>query len=172
MHNSILSGHLGRKKTKEKVLQRYYWYQVREDVNLWVSQCDVCEANKPPVFKPRAPLGSMPVGTPLDRLSTDLTGPFPRTPRGNRYILVVTDQFSKWVEIIAIPDQTAETTARTRLLQGLVHPFQSTVILAATMRAGYLGNYVTYSKSKRAELLLGILRETARQKDSTRPLFT
>ena len=29
MHNSLLSGHLGQKKTKEKLLQRYYWYQVR-----------------------------------------------------------------------------------------------------------------------------------------------
>ena len=38
MHNSILSAHLGRKKTKEKLLQRYYWYQAREDVNLCVSR--------------------------------------------------------------------------------------------------------------------------------------
>ena len=115
MHSGILSDHLGRKKTKERVLQRYYWFKVREDVKLWVLQCDNCGANKPPVFKPRAPLGSMPAGAPLDRLSTDLIGPFPRTPRGNRYILVVTDQFTKWVEVFAIPDQSAETTARTIL---------------------------------------------------------
>ena len=112
MHNSLLSGYLGQKKTKEKLLQRYYRYQVRENVNLWVSRCDICGADKPPVHKPRAPLGSMPVGAPLDRLSTDLLGPFPRTPRGYRYVLVVSDQFSKWVEIVAIPDQTADTTAR------------------------------------------------------------
>ena len=136
MHNSILSGHLGRKKTKEKVLQRYYWYQVREDVNLWVSQCDVCGANKPPVFKPRAPLGSMPVGAPLDRLSTDLIGPFPRTPRGNRYILVVTDQFSKWVEIIAIPDQTAETTART-ILNEVIARFGSPISIHSDLGSNY-----------------------------------
>ena len=49
MHNSLLSGHLGQKKTRERLLQRYYWYQAREDVNLWVSQCDICRANKPPV---------------------------------------------------------------------------------------------------------------------------
>ena len=29
MHNSLLSGHLGQKNTKEKLLQRYYWYQAK-----------------------------------------------------------------------------------------------------------------------------------------------
>lgn len=85
-HNSILSGPLGRKKTNEKVLQRYYWYQVRKDVDLWISQCDTCSTNKSPICKPRATLGSMPIGAPLDRLSTDLFEPFPRTARGNREI--------------------------------------------------------------------------------------
>ena len=36
--------------------------------------------------------------------------PFPITPRQNRYILVVTDHFTKWV-VFAVPDQTSETTA-------------------------------------------------------------
>ena len=39
MHDSILSGHLGRKKTTEKLLQRFYWFQVRDDVKVWVTQC-------------------------------------------------------------------------------------------------------------------------------------
>ena len=136
MHNSLLSGHLGQKKTKEKLLQRYYWYQAREDVNLWVSQCDICGANKPPVHKPRAPLGSMPVGAPLDRLSTDLLGPFPRTARGNRYVLVVTDQFTKWVEIVAIPDQSAETTARV-ILNEVIARFGSPISIHSDLGGNY-----------------------------------
>ena len=35
------------------------------------------------------------------------------TPRENQYILVVVDQFSKWVECYALSDQTAERVART-----------------------------------------------------------
>ncbi len=38
MHNSLLSGHLGQKKTKEKILQKYYWFKIREDINLWIAQ--------------------------------------------------------------------------------------------------------------------------------------
>ena len=62
--------------------------------------------------KPRAPLGNMTSGAPLDRLCIDVLGPFPLTPRKNRYILVITDSFSKWVEIHPIPDETASTCAR------------------------------------------------------------
>ena len=111
MHNTLISGHLGRKKTREKVLQHYYWFGVRDDVNNWVRNCDTCASVKSPTQKLKAPMGSMPVGAPLDRLETDLMGPLPLTPRGNRFILVVTDYFTKWVEIFAVPDQSAITCA-------------------------------------------------------------
>jgi hypothetical protein len=111
MHNCLLSGHLGRKKTQEKLLQRFYWFGVRSDVANWVRKCDACGAIKTPSQHPRAPMGSLAVGGTLDRLATDILGPLPETPRGNRYILVVTDHFTKWVEIFAVPDQTAITCA-------------------------------------------------------------
>ena len=111
MHNSLISGHLGRKKTLGKLLQRFFWFNVREDVHMWIVKYDICASIKPPVRKPRAPLGKMPVGAPLDRISTDFLGPLPLTPRGNRYILLATDHFTKWVEIMAVPDQTAATCA-------------------------------------------------------------
>ena len=47
----------------------------------------------------------------MDRLATDILGPLPTTPRGNRYVLVVTDYFTNWVEVMAVPDQTAATCA-------------------------------------------------------------
>jgi hypothetical protein len=53
----------------------------------------------------------MPVGGPLDRLSTDILGSLPETEKGNRYILVVNDHFTKWVEIFAVPYQSAVTCA-------------------------------------------------------------
>jgi transposase InsO family protein len=64
-----------------------------------------------PAENPKAPLGSISVGGPLDCVATDIVGPVPRTPRGNRYILTVTDSFTKWLDVYPIPDQTAETCA-------------------------------------------------------------
>ena len=40
MHDSLVSGHMGYKKTKEKTLQRFYWYALKEDVGLYVQRCD------------------------------------------------------------------------------------------------------------------------------------
>ena len=112
MHDAPLSGHLGIKKTREKILQRYYWFQLRDDIEGYVRKCDIFMSIKGPGQKPvKAPLGEMPTGAPLDRLSTDILGPLPETQRGNKFIMVVTDHFTRWVEIFALPDQTAEVCA-------------------------------------------------------------
>jgi hypothetical protein len=47
-HNSVLSGHLDKKKTKEKLSQRFFWFEMREDINIWIQQCEICCAIKPP----------------------------------------------------------------------------------------------------------------------------
>ena len=56
MHNSLLSGNLGKKKTTAKILQHFYWYEMREDISLWISKCETCAAINPPVKTLKAPL--------------------------------------------------------------------------------------------------------------------
>ena len=111
MHDSLLLGHLGCKKTKAKTLQRFYWYGLKDDIGLYIKKCDTCAADKKPTKIPRAPMGSLQVGAPGDCVSTDYLGPLPVTDRGNRYILLFTDHFSKNVEIIPVADMTAEVCA-------------------------------------------------------------
>ena len=77
------------------------------------------------IKKFRAPLGKYIAGAPMDRVATDITGPFPISERGYRYVLVVQDQFSKWVEAYPIKDQSAETVAHvlfTSFSQGWDYP--------------------------------------------------
>ena len=112
MHNSVLSGHLGCKKTKAKIIQRFYWYSLRDDIKLHIQKCDVCAADKKPTKVLKAPLGQFNAGAPGDCVATDYLGPLPVTGRGNRYILLLTDHFTKYVEIIPVPDMTAEICAQ------------------------------------------------------------
>ncbi|CAC5401720.1 unnamed protein product [Mytilus coruscus] len=60
---------------------------MKEDIQIWISQCDIRGANKPPQKLSRVPLGKVPVGGPLDRLATDLLGPLPLTPRNYRTLV-------------------------------------------------------------------------------------
>jgi transposase InsO family protein len=51
------------------------------------------------------------VGETLDRVVLDLLGPIPQTSSGNKYLLVVTDYFTRYAEAFAIPDIEAKTVA-------------------------------------------------------------
>ena len=42
----------------------------------------------------------------------NIVGPLPVTARNNQYILVMSDNFTKWVEAIPMPNQRADTVAR------------------------------------------------------------
>ena len=57
---------------------------------------------------------------PFERIAIDFAGPFPVTDDGNRYIMVVVDYFTKWVEAYTIPNQEVTTVAKQ-----LVHNFCS-----------------------------------------------
>lgn len=76
--------------------------------------------NKHPVRPHKAPLGDMRVGASLDKVATDVLRPLPRTTRENKYILAVTGYFTKWVEILAVPDQISITSAEKILNEFIV----------------------------------------------------
>ncbi len=77
-----------------RLQNRYYWYKMREDVSLWCSTCTSCAAKARPLKKPQAPMGTVRVGAPMERIAVDLMGPMNETERYNRYILVVQDYFT------------------------------------------------------------------------------
>ena len=49
LHNHVSGGgHLGISRTVAKVRQRYYWPQLRQDVNTWCIKCSACKARRGP----------------------------------------------------------------------------------------------------------------------------
>ena len=82
------------------------------DIKLYIRGCPVCCKNKPPSKVPRASLSDFRVGFPLDRLAMDVMGPLPVSKNNNKYILVIGDYFTRWMEAYPLPNQQAENVAR------------------------------------------------------------
>ena len=83
-----------------------------KDVTAWCRTCRDCQLRKHPQTAARAPLQYVPIPSePGQLVAMDFVGPLPETARGNKHMLVITDAFSKYAEVIPLPDQTAEGTA-------------------------------------------------------------
>ena len=112
-HDNNLSGHLGEKRTLQRLRENFFWPNMSVDVREWYRSCEICCTRKPKPTRPHHALQQNPVGEPLQRVALDIMGPLePPTPHGNRYILVIVDYLTKWAEAYAMPNQTSETVAK------------------------------------------------------------
>jgi hypothetical protein len=113
-HAGRFSGHGGEAKTLLRLQQSYFWPGMAGDVAEFVRKCEICQrAKDPPAWKRmKAPLQPLPVpDMPNERIHLDLFSVPKRSQNGNSQVLVITDAFSKWVELVPIPDKSAETVA-------------------------------------------------------------
>ena len=106
-HDSKVTGHLGQQKTVERVKQSFLWYRLHSDCIDYVKSCKVCNQNKKAHINPRAAVTKFHAGCPMERIHLDILGPFNVSESGNRYVLMMIDQFSKWIEMAALPEQSA-----------------------------------------------------------------
>ena len=112
-HDNICSGHPGPEKTTIIIKRHFFWVGMNTDVKIYIQACDLCSRHKKGNKKPRAPMRRFHAGEPMQRVHIDILGPLTESAQHNKYILVIVDQFTKWIELKALPDQTAETVART-----------------------------------------------------------
>ncbi|MHB1799647.1 MAG: RNase H-like domain-containing protein, partial [Vulcanimicrobiaceae bacterium] len=110
-HNSVMTGHMGIRRTFERIAEKYYWKGMLQDVKMFIEECLDCAMRKGVMNKKSGEMGTIEAKMPLDIISADVLGPLPQTHKGNKYIIVFTDHFSKWVEIFSMKDQKAETVA-------------------------------------------------------------
>ena len=95
----------------ESLREKAWWPRMLSDVVNYVRKCCECQRSKSErnAYLPR-PM-SVPTG-PWTHVAIDHIGPFPTTNNGHKYILVIVDRFTKYVEAVACEDESAHTTAR------------------------------------------------------------
>ena len=112
-HESIMAGHLGTKRTIDRVLSEFYWPGVQSATKRFCQSCDICQRTVPKGKITRVPLQKMPlIDVPFKRVAVDIVGPlFPATDRGNRFILTLVDYATRYPEAVALPSIDTERVA-------------------------------------------------------------
>ena len=111
-HSQWCSGHFGAFKTHKRVLKSFWWPCLYQEIVQYVSECEICLSIKRLNRNPgRMGIRSFPT-SPMELVSIDFLVELPVTARGNRHILSINDQFSKFTLIYPVPDRTARTAGR------------------------------------------------------------
>ena len=111
-HDVPMAGHMGITRTKDRLLQRYYWPGVFTDVANYCRSCEVCQKNNSK-YPTKAKMISMPlIEQPFQRIPMDVVGPLPRTQGGNRFILTICDYATIYPEAFALPSVEVPRVAK------------------------------------------------------------
>ena len=115
-HDAPVGGHLGVRKTLDRIRRHFYWPSINKDVSTYCKTCHVCQVvGKPNKKIPVAPLKPIPVlEEPFARIVIDCVGPLPKTKSGHEYLLTIMDSATRFPE--AIPLRRITTQAVTKAL--------------------------------------------------------
>lgn len=120
-HNE--SGHLGVRKTYDRILRYFFWPRLKRDVSAYIKSCHTCQFTSKPnqTLKP-APLFPIPaVRQPFEHLVIDCVGPLPPSRSGVCYLLTVMCQSTRYPA--AYPLRTITTRSVVRALSQFIAIF-------------------------------------------------
>lgn len=112
VHNATL-GHFGVEETLSKLQEKgLSWKYMRGHVRQFIRKCGFCQANSDRKIVTKVVPFTRAAYHPMEVLNIDTIGPLPKDDAGNEYILVIIDCFSRWIELYATPDTSAESAAQ------------------------------------------------------------
>ena len=119
-HDLPMSGHLGVRKTHNRVLQHFFWPGLKRDVAKWCKEWYTCQlGGKPNQNIPQAPLHPIPAfDEPFSHIIIDCVGPLPKTKSQNEYLLTIMCSSTRFPE--AIPLRSIKTNT---ILKALIKFF-------------------------------------------------
>ena len=113
-HDSHIGGHRDSEKTMERIQRVYWWITMRRDVSEYIKSCHNCQQLRGPRSADDLKCPLQPLKIPEkfnERVHADLMGPL-RSVTSNKYILVMSDSFTKWIELVPLPNKSSEEVAK------------------------------------------------------------
>ncbi|KAL7292706.1 hypothetical protein TKK_0013829 [Trichogramma kaykai] len=106
-----LNSHFGVFKTLKRMQDYYYFSGMKRYIRVHIKNCMECILTKRKFGKQEGELHPISPGTrPFQIIHMDHLGPFPTTPRKNKYILGIIDNLTKYAYIVAVRSTDARTT--------------------------------------------------------------
>jgi len=106
-HDAILAGQPGAFRMYVEFRWYYYWVGMTADVVFSVRKSDSCARQRVRPLARRSPLTLLPATMPFQDIAVDLYGPLERTVASHRFILVISDGFTKLVRSIQMDGTSA-----------------------------------------------------------------
>ncbi|CAM4708603.1 unnamed protein product [Lepidochelys olivacea] len=112
-HDIPLAGHQGIRRTRQRLLQNFYWPGVFTTVRQYCQSCDPCQRVGKARDKGKAALRPLLIiEEPFQKVAMDIVGPLSRTTRsGKKYILGVVDFATRYPEAVPLASIEADTVA-------------------------------------------------------------
>ncbi|ROT82779.1 hypothetical protein C7M84_024065 [Penaeus vannamei] len=139
VHAVPSAGHQGVHRTYQRLRDHFYFPGMLAASRRYVASCTACQRRKGAIA--RTPLQSMPdVAEPFERVSVDILTLTP-SARGNKYVLVLIDHLTRFVELFPLATKDAQTVADV-----------------------FLAEFVTRSKLRAARVAAGEAARKARER--------
>lgn len=124
-----LGAHSGYAKTYARLCENYWWPLMFKDVKHYIRECKICKEVKAPNYEMNGPMGKARIPkVPFEMISLDFKGPFVRSNKGNKYLLVITDQLSKFVTLHPMRVANSENVIKVLKEYFLMYGVASTII--------------------------------------------
>ena len=110
-HSIPLSGHYGKEKTFAKLTSRFYFPKMRQKLELFIDNCELCIKKAQNKKNPKAPLQPFVATYPNDVLQIDIIENLPSS-NGYHAILTMIDRYTMYAEAVPLRNTKVETIAR------------------------------------------------------------
>lgn len=111
-HESVYGCHMGFFKTLERIRQFYFWPGMYAQIKNLIKSCQQCLEKRAHKTGGLAELQRIPIPNfPMYSVHVDVSGPYPQTFNGNRYIVAFVCSFSKWPEAFPVQEISSDSIA-------------------------------------------------------------
>ena len=111
-HLPRIAGHPGGTKMYTQMRRSFYWPHMAADISSYVAACPSCVKKSLRISRKTTRLQLFPPNAPMEFVAMDILGPLTTSTKGNRFLLVVTDRFTKLTRAYPLASTVAEVVAK------------------------------------------------------------